>query len=188
MNEQEATVHPSRLELFAGFFQIGMAGFGGVMPHARRALVEKYCWFTEKEFIDLLGLGQFLPGPNVGNIAIVAGARFHGWIGSVLALTGLFLAPFVIVLLLASLYRYYDDSVVLNRALAAVAAAAAGLLLATALKMVVKLERRAWVMAMLGLTFVAIFWLRLPLLGILAVLTPVSLGLGWYALRKESKQ
>lgn len=185
---EETTVHPTRLALFVGFFQMGISGFGGVMPHARRIMVEKRRWFTEKEFIDLLGLGQFLPGPNVGNIAIVTGARFHGWIGAVMALFGLFLAPFVIVLLLASLYQYYADSVMLNRALAAVAAAAAGLLLATSLKMVAKLERRAWIFTMLGLTFLAIFWLRLPLFGILAVLTPVSLLLGWLTLKKEGKK
>ena len=184
---EEPTVHPTRLELFSGFFQMGISGFGGVMPHARRIMVEKRRWFTEQEFIDLLGLGQFLPGPNVGNIAIVAGARFHGWIGSVMALFGLFLAPFIIVLLLASFYQYYADSAMLNRALTAVGAAASGLLLATALKMAAKLERRVWVMAIFGLTFLAIFWLRLPLLGILAALTPVSFALAWYTKKKESK-
>ncbi len=184
---EEPTVHPTRLELFSGFFQMGISGFGGVMPHARRIMVEKRRWFTEQEFIDLLGLGQFLPGPNVGNIAIVAGARFHGWIGSVMALFGLFLAPFIIVLLLASFYQYYADSAMLNRALTAVGAAASGLLLATALKMAAKLERRVWVMAIFGLTFLAIFWLRLPLLGILAALTPVSFALAWYTKKKEGK-
>ena len=185
--QEEATVYPSRWQLFLGFFQIGISGFGGVMPHARRMIVEKRRWFSDKEFIDILGLGQFLPGPNIGNIAIVIGARFHGVPGAMLAMTGLLLAPFVIVLLLASLYQNFSGSPELNRALAAVAAAAAGLLLATAFKMVVKLERRLWVMTMLALTFLAIFWLRLPLLGILAVLTPLSLLCGWFSLKKEGK-
>lgn len=185
---EENTIHPSRWELFVGFFMIGITGFGGVMPHARRVWVEDRRWLSEKEFIDLLGLGQFLPGPNIVNISVVMGSRFHGWPGSLLALSGLMLAPFLIVLTLASLYQYYADSAILNRALAAVAAAAAGLLLATTFKMAVKLERKAWVMAFMLVTFLAIFWLRFPLLGILAVLTPLALFCGWLSVRKERKQ
>ncbi len=184
---EETTVHPTRLELFAGFLQIGISGFGGVLPHARRMMVDKRRWFTEREFTDLLGLGQFLPGPNVVNVAVVTGSQFQGWTGAVMAVTGLLLAPFIIVLLLASAYQYYSDSVMLNRALVAVGAAAAGLLLATALKMASKLESRVWVFAVLGLTFLAVFWLRLPMLSILAVLTPLSLFLAWYTRAKETK-
>lgn len=180
------TVHPTRLALFAGFFQMGISGFGGVLPYARRIMVEQRHWLTESEFIDLLGLGQFLPGANVTNIAIVLGARFHGWVGSIIALVGLCLAPFIFVLSLASLYQYYSGSAVLNRALAAVATAAAGLLLATSLKMAMKLPRRGWSMVILGMTFLAIFWLRLPLLSVLATLAPVSLALGWLTVKKEN--
>ena len=55
--------------LFAGFFRIGMIGFGGVLPWARRMLVEQRKWLTAQEFTDLLALCQFLPGPNVVNLA-----------------------------------------------------------------------------------------------------------------------
>lgn len=183
--QQQGTIHPTRWELFLGFFQMGISGFGGVLPHVRSIMVERRRWVTEKEFVDLLGLGQFLPGPNVVNMSVVSGARFHGALGSLIALSGLLLAPLVIVLLLVSVYQHFADSVVVNRALAAVAAAAAGLVLATALKMVAKMERRLWGVAILAATFLAIFWFRLPLLGILAVLTPVSMVLGWFSVKQE---
>ena len=32
------------------FLKIGLSGFGGVLPFARRALVEKNQWLTEAEF------------------------------------------------------------------------------------------------------------------------------------------
>jgi chromate transporter len=184
MNEAP-TSPPTLPGLFAGFFQLGISGFGGVLPHARRLLVERRRWITEAEFTELLGLGQFLPGPNLVNVSVVLGGRFHGWAGALLAPGGLLLAPLVIVLLLATLYQHFAGSARLQGALAAMAAAAAGLILTTAFKMAGKLRREAWVMLILGLTFLAILGLRWPLLGVLAVLTPVSLAFGWWSLRKE---
>src|SRR3954449_7965477 len=41
--------HPTLGALFAGFFSIGMSGFGGVLPWARRMLVEQRGWLTGPE-------------------------------------------------------------------------------------------------------------------------------------------
>jgi chromate transporter len=51
-------------ELFFGFLKIGLLGFGGVAPWARRIVVEKLGWLTEheQEYISILGVGQVLPG------------------------------------------------------------------------------------------------------------------------------
>src|SRR6266566_9278588 len=108
MNKKSnASVRPriTRSALFLGFLEIGISGFGGVLPWARRVLVERRQWLTPAEFNDALGLGQVLPGPNVGNLSIVVGRRFHGAIGSVLAFSGLMLAPLVIVLALGVFYN-----------------------------------------------------------------------------------
>jgi len=40
---------PSRRGLFLGFLIVGMQGFGGVMPFARRMLVEQRRWLSERE-------------------------------------------------------------------------------------------------------------------------------------------
>ena len=52
---------PSLAELFFGFFKIGMFGFGGVLPWARRLVVEQRRWMTAGEFTDMLGLCQSSP-------------------------------------------------------------------------------------------------------------------------------
>jgi len=64
--------------LFAGFFSIGICGFGGVLPWARRMIVEQRRWLTAAEFTDLLALCQFLPGPNIINLSVALGSRFRG--------------------------------------------------------------------------------------------------------------
>ena len=74
--------------LFLCFLEMGLSGFGGVLPWARRGLVEKRGWLTEQEFAEVLSLGQFLPGPNIGNMSIIIGSRFAGWRGAVAAFCG----------------------------------------------------------------------------------------------------
>ena len=66
---------PTPAALFRGFSRVGLSGFGGVLPWARRLLVETEAWLTAEEFNVLLGLCQFLPGPNVVNLAVAEGSR-----------------------------------------------------------------------------------------------------------------
>jgi chromate transporter len=92
-----------------GFSSVGLSGFGGVLPFARRMLVEEKRWMTAEEFNTQLGLCQFLPGPNVINLAVVVGKRYQGLAGAIVAPFGLLAGPFVIVLLLALLYDRYGN-------------------------------------------------------------------------------
>jgi chromate transporter len=121
-------------------------------------------------------------------MAVVLGARFHGWRGSLIAAFGLMTAPLVIVLSLASLYGHFAHSVRLAQVLAAVAAAAAGLVLATGGRLAARMHRDTGSILVLVVAFLAVFWLRLPLLGILAVLAPVSIAFAWRSLRQEQRQ
>jgi len=168
-----------RRALFLGFLEIGLSGFGGVLPWARRVLVERRQWLSAEEFTEALGLAQALPGPNVVNVSIAIGHRFHGAIGSVLAFAGLMLVPLLIVLLLGVLYTHYGQIDAMRRILAGVAAAASGLVLATGIKMAAGLPR-SWAPASVAvLAFIGAALWRLPLLGVLAVAAPVSVVLAW---------
>jgi len=79
----ETRPHPTVFDLFAGFFIVGVCGFGGVLPWARRLIVEQRRWLTAAEFTEMLGLCQFLPGGNIMNVTIALGARFRGVAGAV---------------------------------------------------------------------------------------------------------
>jgi chromate transporter len=59
--------------LFSGFFQAGILGFGGVLPVARRVIVEQRQWMSATAFNDLFSLCQFLPGANIDNFAFAFG-------------------------------------------------------------------------------------------------------------------
>ena len=173
----------TRRELFLGFLEIGLSGFGGVLPWARRVLVERRRWLSESEFVEVLSLGQALPGPNVINASVVIGARFHGAVGSTIAVAGLLFAPLAIVLLLALLYSHYGHLEAMRRIFTGVAAAAAGLVLATGIKMAITLPRTWTVIAITACTFIGAALLRLPLYWILAAMVPLGIALGWRSQR-----
>ncbi|HEY8288328.1 MAG TPA: chromate transporter [Acetobacteraceae bacterium] len=175
----EAPSPPSLAGLFAGFFSVGVVGFGGVLPWARRMVVERRRWMTAAEFTDLLGLCQFLPGGNIMNLTIALGARFHGVRGAVAAFLGLMTAPVAIVIGLGVIYDAYSGVPFVRRAFAALAAAAAGYVLATALKIAAPLWGRPVAVGVAVVTFGAIALLRLPLPVVLPVLAVLSTLLLW---------
>src|SRR5690242_7678251 len=130
----DAPAPPTLPALFLGFLSVGMFGFGGVLPWARRMVVEQRRWLTAAEFTDTLGVCQFLPGGNVMNVTIAVGARFHGAAGAVIAFVGLMAAPVAIVIGLGVIYDQFAGLPLVHQALAGLAAAASALVLATAMK------------------------------------------------------
>lgn len=171
---------PTPRELFLGFLSIGASGFGGVLPFARRMLVERRRWLTPAEFTEVLSLGQFLPGPNICNVSVCVGRRFHGWRGSVAAFGGLMLVPFLVVVALGLLYARYGHRPEVDAAFDGIAAAAAGLVVATGLKMLDAHRRDGLALLFVALTFVGIALFRWPLLLILLVVAPLSVALAWW--------
>jgi len=167
---------PGKLAIARAFFEMGLMGFGGVLPWARRAIVEQRGWLTPGEFTDLLALCQFLPGPNIVNFSVALGARFQGPSGAAAALAGLLSAPVAIVIGAGTLYGRYGRLPAVSGAIAGLAAAASGLILANAAKIAwpIRTQGRAMLVALTAFSALAI--LRLPLLPTLAVLVPVGLA------------
>jgi chromate transporter len=166
--------------LFAEFLKVGLSGFGGVLPFARRMLVERRRWLTEQEFVEVLSLAQFLPGPNIVNLSVIVGRRFQGPKGAVAAALGLMLMPLAAVLLLATLYGAFAQIEAVRGACSGISAAASGLVLAIALKMARPIAGTPWQVGVAAGAFAAIGLARLPLLSVLAVLVPISLGIAWW--------
>ena len=176
---------PSHAELFLAFLKITVMGFGGTLPWTRRMFVEEKRWMTAEEFNDVYALCQFLPGPNIVNLTAVFGSRMRGLTGALAAWAGFLVLPFILMVTVGALYAQYGDVDALRRVLAGIAAAAAGLLIATAAKMVVPLVKGGVGPApfVVLATAAAIGVMRWPLLGVLAVVVPVSIALAWWVRR-----
>jgi chromate transporter len=165
----------TRASLFLAFLEIGLCGFGGVAPWARRVIVEKRQWLSERDYAELLGISSILPGANTVNIAVLLGDRTCGVSGSLCALAGLLVMPLTILVALAVIYDRVSGLSDVKNALAGAAAATAGLAIGTAAKMMRNLRPD-----MIGLAagigvFVAAGLLHISLLWTLAVAAPASM-------------
>jgi chromate transporter len=174
-----APVRKTPLEIFLTFTRITLSGFGGTGFWSRRMLIEKKAWLTHAEYVACQSLAQLLPGPNVFNLAVIVGHRHGGVPGSLAALSGLVLWPFLIMLGAGALYARYGELPIVERALHGVSAVAVGLLIANALKLSTVLSRhwRPWLF--MGLAFAGIGLLRLPLLTVVLVLGVLGMALAW---------
>jgi len=178
-DDQPTTTVVTARDLFFGFLKVGIQGFGGVLPWARRMIVEERHWLSEVEFTDLLSLCQLLPGPNICNVSIALGNRFAGPLGAIAAITGLLVAPFCIVISLGMLYAAYGNSEALGGVFRNLGAAAAGLVVATAWKVAKPYIKRPEAIVIAIAAFAAVVLFDLPLIYVVLVLAPLSVAWAW---------
>jgi chromate transporter len=105
------------------------------------------------------------------------GRRFHGLAGALLATSGLYFAPLIILFILCLFYDRYGQLPAVAPVMAGIAAGAAGMVIGTALKMAGKLKLHAEALVVLLLATVAAAWFRISLPLIVVVLAPVSIAL-----------
>lgn len=165
---------PTSRELFMGFLGLGMTAFGGALPLAHRMIVERRRWLSEGEFVELLGLCQFLPGGNIINLSVALGMKFRGVRGAIAGITGLIAVPTMVVILLGMIYQHFQHDPNVKHLFAGLAAAAAGLLIQMAVKITLPLRKNLVLAGVALLCFAAIALLRVPLLWVMLVMTPIS--------------
>jgi chromate transporter len=173
----------TRGALFTSFLRMGLLGFGGVLPWARRVIVDERRWLDDREFAELLGFCQVLPGPNVVNLAVIVGARTHGPQGALIGVTGILLVPVGLLLLIATFYASVASDVLVQNAIAGASAAAAGLIIGTALRLLIHARPPARGLLVGGAAFLTVGVLQWPLLWVIGVLVPVALLAEWHATR-----
>jgi chromate transporter len=180
MDEEELhKAQVSRFALFLAFSRISLTSFGGAIFWARRELVERQRWLTEREFVDVFTLGQLLPGPNVLNLTVIVGHRFAGWTGAAAAVAGFLGWPCLIIVGMGMLYQHYGALPQVQQALTGMSSVAAGLLFATVVKLATVLPRgwRPWLFG--ALAFVGVGVLRWPLLWVMGALAPWAVFAAW---------
>lgn len=178
--ESEIRFPQSKTELFVAFTQMALQGVGGVLVIVQHELVNRRKWLTQAQFVEEWSVAQVMPGPNVVNLCLILGGKYFGVAGALAAVSGLILAPMLLVLTLAILFGGVSDSAVAQGALKGMGAVSGGLIMATGLKLSKTLPQSplglwlAIVFAVISFTAVGIFrvsliWVLLGL-GLLACL------------------
>ncbi len=186
-------------QIFFAFSSLALSGFGGVLPFAYRALVERRRWLSAREFAGLLAVAQVLPGPTICNLSVMIGQRYAGFAGACAALAGMVAGPSCIVIALGIAWQRYGDVPGVKRALVGMSAVAIGLILSTAVKMGIDLfqpetregsalprywtTRRLAQMTLCALGFAGVGLMRWPLVAVVASLAPFAIALSWFTER-----
>jgi chromate transporter len=172
--------HVSLVALYRTFFWVGMFSFGGGLSSwLHREIVDIRGWMTDDQFFSGYSLTHVLPGVNSSNLAVYIGQHLRGAAGAVVALLALLTGPFFVVIGAALAYRYLLQVPGFQAAVAGIAAAAIGLLV----RLGFVAARRATtgvlpVLIMLAI-FIAVGFLRWPLVPVVLVMAPISIALAW---------
>src|SRR4051812_5017783 len=115
-------------QLLRSFGTIGVTSMGGGrFTYFYHEFAQRRRWLTDAEMLDALALSQVLPGPNIGNLSILLGARLRGARGALLALVAVLAPGALAMLVLSALYFSHGHLPSLLPVFKGIGAAAAGL-------------------------------------------------------------
>jgi chromate transporter len=173
-----ASADVTLLALFLAFLRLGCTAFGGgTAGWIYREMVQRRGWLDEQLFLADLSLTQPLPGSNGINMAVLMGRRLKGTPGAFVAPFGLLAGPFLMILVIGMVYGRIAGHHSVHAVLDGVAAAVVGLNLATGISAIARGGTEPIGIAIAGLVVLCVGILRWPMLPVLLVLAPVSIGI-----------
>ncbi len=98
--------------LIWAFMKIGLFAVGGgpaTIPFLMD-LIEKYHWYTEEEFTNLIAISQSTPGPVGVNMATYSGYLTAGVFGGVVATIALVFPSVVIIIIIAKFLGNFSQN------------------------------------------------------------------------------
>ncbi len=110
------------------FTEAGAFVFGSglaIVPFLHGGVVDQFHWLNERQFLDAVAVAMITPGPVVITVAFI-GFLVAGLSGAVVSAVGVFLPPYLIVILLAPHFRRWSSNAKVKTFVAGVTAAAAG--------------------------------------------------------------
>lgn len=99
--------------LFAGFFKVGILGYGGgpgSISLIQVVTVDEYHWLTNSQFAEIMAIGNALPGPIATKLAAAIGYQVAGPVGALAALVGVVGPSLVLMLGLYQVLMIYRSN------------------------------------------------------------------------------
>ncbi|MEM1485577.1 chromate transporter [Oscillospiraceae bacterium PP1C4] len=153
-------------KLFISTFTLSACTFGGgfvIVSLYKKKFVEELNWLEEDEMLDITAIAQSSPGPIPINASVILGYRIHGILGSIVAILGTIIPPFVIISLISIFYKEFKNNEVISIALQVMRAGVAAVILDVVVnlgKNIVKAKNILYIMVMV-VSFVATYFFNL---------------------------
>jgi chromate transporter len=110
------------------FAEAGAFVFGSglaIVPFLHQGVVERFGWLNDRQFLDAVAVAMITPGPVIITAGFI-GYLVAGPVGAVLASLGVFLPPYLLVVILAPYYRRFAQNRQVKTFVQGVTAAATG--------------------------------------------------------------
>ncbi|PIF48030.1 chromate transporter [Pseudomonas sp. 29] len=147
------------------WLKLGCIGFGGPAGQIaimHQELVERRRWISEKRFLHALNYCMLLPGPEAQQLATYIGWLLHRTWGGVIA-GALFVLPSLFILIgLSWLYVAFGDVPAVAGVFYGIKPAITAIVLHAAHRIGSRALKNAWLWAIAGASFVAIFAFNVP--------------------------
>lgn len=123
------------------FLKLGTTGFGGpvaLVGYMHKDLVENRKWISEEEYKQGIALAQLAPGPLAAQLGIYLGYVHYGLLGATLVGFAFILPSFIMVVLLAIVYKLYGGLSWIQAVFYGVGAAVVGIIALSSYKLTLK--------------------------------------------------
>jgi chromate transporter len=184
-----ASPPPSLPQLFTGMLQVALSSFGGGLSvWSQRIVVERRRWMTNEDFLTGYTVARLLPGPNQINMAVYIGTFLHGLAGALVALAGMLLVPFAVLMGLGMVYLSFQSLPLVDRVLDGMVAVAAGLALSMGFKILPDYRADPVALGLAAVVVVAMTVFHVRLVPLLLVLSPLAMAWYWPRQAEEGNQ
>lgn len=107
-------------KLFVSTLYLSAFTFGGgyvIVSLLKKKFVDEYHWIEEEEMLDLVAIAQSSPGAIAVNGAIVVGYKLAGLAGTVVAILGTVIPPFLIISMISVFYNLVKNNFIVSQML-----------------------------------------------------------------------
>ena len=128
-----------------------------MLPLIQREVVDRKHWIDEEEFLNMIALAQAAPGLIAVNSAIFIGWRIGGWRGVCGAVLGAVLPSFLIILMIAMVFRDWKEQPAVEAVFKGVRPAVVALIAAPLYKLA-KNAKIGWGTALIPIAAALLIW------------------------------
>ena len=153
-----------------------------MIPLIEKEISDRRHWIPHDEFLDLLTLAQASPGPISLNAAVFVGYKMKGYVGAVIALAGLILPPFCLLLCVAAFFPRIQHNRWVEAAFTAMRPAVVALMLWPVITWLRQLDARLW--PVVAVVAFAVWYFHLSPVWFLVAAVATALGWTHYAMKK----
>ena len=162
---QTVIAHPSFGEALKFWVKLGLISFGGpagqisIMHHE---LVDQKKWVSNERFLNALNYCMLLPGPEAQQLAVYIGWLLHRLPGGIVA-GAFFVIPSIFILFaLSYIYAAFGTIPWVASVFSGLKAAIMAIVVSAVIKIGKKALKNGIMVAIAALSFIAIFFLRIP--------------------------